>query len=240
MVYHLSFDLAFTQNTFPGRYFALEGIDGSGKTTQAEKLGAYFKNQGKDVLITKEPSNSTIGLLIKEILHKKMKIPPISLQYLFAADRGVHLEAEVIPALKKGIIVISDRSFWSAAAYGIADFSSIIPVIPSEHERVEGSRQDNKDIRDINKYRLLVAYNILSFYHGFLVPDKTYVISVPAEVAIQRIDSRHTEQTLYEHQGKLNKVQKEYTWLAGEFSEYLTLVDGTKSVEEVHAQIVNK
>lgn len=221
MNYHLSFDFSFTENIFSGKYFALEGIDGSGKTTQAEKLVAYLRGLGKNVLLTKEPTASEIGMLIKKILHQQIPIPPMSLQYLFAADRGVHMETEVIPALKKGTVVISDRSFWSSAAYGIAD------VISSQAL----TRQD--------KERLLTAYNILSTYHGFLVPDKTFVISLSAPVAMQRIQNRHSEQTLYEQQEKLRKVQEEYVWLAEKFPEYLTLIDGTKSVEEVFSEIVH-
>lgn len=224
MPYHFSFDLSFTKNTFTGKYYALEGIDGSGKTTQADKLGAYFKSKGKDVLITKEPSNGPIGLLIKEILNSPpagggFRAPPISLQYLFAADRGIHIETEVIPALQSGINVISDRSFWSSAAYGVADLSS---------------RPLGRD----DKERLLVAFNILSIYHGFLIPDKTFVISVPAEMALQRIDNRNSEHTLYEQQEKLNNVQKEYKWLAGEFGEYLTLIDGTQTKGKVFDEII--
>lgn len=216
MQHHVEFELKFTDNTYTGKYFALEGIDGSGKTTQVEKLSEYFEKQGKEVFVTKEPTNGEIGLLIKKIISGQVKIPPASLQYLFAADRGVHLEEEVIPQLKSGKVVLSDRSFWSAVCYGIADLG----------------------LDESEKERLLVAYNILALYGGYLVPDKTFVINVPASVAIERIKMRNDKNTLYEKQGTLEKVQKEYVWLAGKFSDKLILIDGTKSVDEVFKQIL--
>src|SRR5438270_12163728 len=110
MKYHLQFDLQFTTNTYPGKYYAIEGIDGSGKTTQVQRLADYFKQQGKEVFITKEPTDEIIGTLIHQVLQQKIEIPSISLQYLFCADRAIHLQKEVIPALKEGKIVLSDRS----------------------------------------------------------------------------------------------------------------------------------
>lgn len=216
MQHHVEFDLKFTENTYVGKYYAFEGIDGSGKTTQVEKLSEYFEKQGKEVFVTKEPTNGEIGLLIKKIISGQIKIPPASLQYLFAADRGVHLEEEVIPHLKSGKVVLSDRSFWSAVCYGISDLG----------------------LDESEKERLLVAYNILALYGGYLVPDKTFVINVPANVAIERIKMRNDKNTLYEKQGTLEKVQKEYVWLAGKFSDKLILIDGTKSVDEVFEEII--
>src|SRR5690242_9009551 len=107
MKHHISFDLELVQNTYPGKYYALEGIDGSGKTTQVEKLSEYFKSQGKEVFLTKEPTDGEIGQLIRKIVTKQITVPPMSLQYLFSADRAVHLQEVVIPVLKKGSIVIS-------------------------------------------------------------------------------------------------------------------------------------
>ena len=83
MQYHLSFDLSFTSNTYPGKYYAIEGIDGSGKTTQVHYLAEYFTRAGKEVFITKEPTEEVIGLLIHQVLQEKIDIPSISLQYLF-------------------------------------------------------------------------------------------------------------------------------------------------------------
>lgn len=217
MKYNLNFELSFTENTYPGKYYAFEGIDGSGKTTQVHKLAEYFRQQGKEVVITKEPTDNIIGQLIKKILHKEITVPSTSLQYLFAADRGLHLETDVIPSLKQNKIVISDRSFWSAVAYGIADLS----------------------LNESDKERLLVAYNILTMYNGYIVPDKTFVIDVPADIAIDRVEKRHEDITLYEFTEKLKKVREEYTWMAERFGDKVHLINGTQSVETVFQQIVS-
>jgi dTMP kinase len=218
MQHHISFDLQFTTNTYPGRYYAVEGIDGSGKTTQVQKLAEYFEAQGKEVFITKEPTNGIIGNLIHQVLSEKIAMPAVSLQYLFCADRGVHLEQTIIPALKEGKVILSDRSLWSAVAYGIADL---------------GLSQNEKE-------RILVAYNLLSMYGGFLIPDKTILLKVPVETALERVDTRGQELTIYEKKEKLEKIEKEYEWLAGKFGECITMVDGDheKTVEEVFALVV--
>src|SRR5436190_19715338 len=187
MTYHLSFDLSFTTNKYPGKYYAIEGIDGSGKTTQVEKLAEYFHRQGKNVSITKEPTDGVIGKLIRQVLEKRIHIPFISLQYLFCADRAVHLEQEVIPALKAGKFVLSDRSLWSSVAYGITDLS----------------------LQENEKERLLMVYNLLSLYGGFLIPDKTFFLEVPADVAMKRMDQRKAL-TIYEKKEKLQRIEKEY------------------------------
>ncbi len=219
MTYHLTFDLSFTNNIYPGKYYAVEGIDGSGKTTQVTKLAEYFQKQGKEVLVTKEPTNGIIGKLIHQVLSEKISMSPISLQYLFCADRGVHLEETITPALKEGKVVLSDRSLWSAIAYGIAD-----QQLPANE-----------------KERILVAYNLLSMYGGFLIPDKTVLLKVPVDTAIKRVDTRGQALTIYETAEKLQRIEKEYEWLAGKFPDYLTIVDGDhqKTKEEVHKIIVN-
>src|SRR3989338_5534442 len=123
MHYHLDFDIDFLRNPYKGRYIALEGIDGSGKTTQVEKLASHFRSLGKEVVTTREPRKETgiVGKLIFEILQAKKKVPSVALQYLFTADRVMHYLEIIEPALKEGKIVISDRCFWSAIPYGIMD-----------------------------------------------------------------------------------------------------------------------
>jgi len=102
-----------------GKFVAFEGLDGSGQSTQTKLLADYLKNKGFKVFRTKEPTkNSKAGKLIREILDKKEKVTPKKLQKLFAEDRKWHLKNEILPALKKNKIVISDRYFFSSFAYG--------------------------------------------------------------------------------------------------------------------------
>ena len=117
--YHVEFDLDFKRNPYPGKFIVLEGIEASGKTTQANILEQKFP----DAFHNKQPSGNEIGRFIRErVLGGKTDIPPVAYQYLFAADREIN-QQEIISALKEGKTVISDRYFWSSVAYGIADRS---------------------------------------------------------------------------------------------------------------------
>ncbi|MCD6412210.1 dTMP kinase [bacterium] len=122
--------IEFPKNFYPGKFIVFEGLDGSGQTTQATLLKDFLEKEGKKVLLTKEPTkNSPFAKKIEKILEKKEKISPFKLQKLFALDRAWHLEKEIIPALKKGKIVISDRYFFSSFAYGASEGLSLKNLI---------------------------------------------------------------------------------------------------------------
>ncbi|RLJ03075.1 MAG: dTMP kinase [Candidatus Aenigmatarchaeota archaeon] len=106
---------------YPGLFVVFEGLDGSGSTTQVKLLSGYLKERGYLVLETKEPTNNLIGGLIRGQLTHEWKTGQECLQLLFAADRAHHLEKEIIPAIKKGYIVISDRYMFSSMAFGGID-----------------------------------------------------------------------------------------------------------------------
>lgn len=104
-----------------GLFIVLEGLDGSGTTTQAELLRTYLGKKGYKVEQTAEPSNNLIGGLIRGILTRQWHLNPIGLQLLFAADRAHHLESFVLPALEKKQVIISTRYFFSSLAFGALD-----------------------------------------------------------------------------------------------------------------------
>ena len=106
------------KNPYLGKFIVIEGIDGAGSSTQAEGVVSYFRELGKKFHLTKEPTNNLIGGLIRGQLTSDWKSSPECLQLLFAADRAHHLEKEIIPLLKKGVSVISDRYFFSTIAFG--------------------------------------------------------------------------------------------------------------------------
>jgi dTMP kinase len=109
------------KNPYPGRFFVVEGLDGSGLSTQARLLRDFLLKKGYKVVLTKEPTfASPAGKKIRKILDKKEKASPWKLQQLFAEDRAYHLKNKIIPNLKKGKIVISDRYFFSSLAFGKA------------------------------------------------------------------------------------------------------------------------
>ena len=113
------------KNTYPGKFIVFEGLDGSGQSTQVDLLFEFLQNKKQKhrfghtgVHITKEPTSSLIGGLIRGQLSNDWKSNPECLQLLFAADRLYHLEKEIVPLLESGIIVICDRYLFSSIAYG--------------------------------------------------------------------------------------------------------------------------
>ena len=106
------------KNPFSGKFIVFEGIDGAGKSTQAELLYHFLKKKKIKVHLTHEPTSFLIGGIIRSSLSHDWQAPPECLQLLFAADRSYHLEKEITPLLKKGINVICDRYFFSSIAFG--------------------------------------------------------------------------------------------------------------------------
>lgn len=103
-----------------GFLIALEGIDGSGTTTQAVRLAHHLETCGetrRQVLRTAEPSTGPIGRLIREALRDTKIVGDEALALLFAADRIDHIETEIGPAITRGAVVITDRYLLSSLAY---------------------------------------------------------------------------------------------------------------------------
>ncbi len=99
-----------------GKFIVFEGIDGSGKTTQAGLLANYLKNKKQDVVLTKNPTSGKIGALLKQYYLKNSTLP-LADALLFSADRAEQVETVIKPALKEGKIVLSDRYYYSNWIY---------------------------------------------------------------------------------------------------------------------------
>jgi len=96
----------------------LEGIDGAGTTTQAERLVEALRARGIDTHLTREPSDGPVGRLLREMLAgAHAPVDATTLALLFAADRADHIQREVEPALRRGATVVSDRWYHSSLAY---------------------------------------------------------------------------------------------------------------------------
>lgn len=100
-----------------GYFIALEGIDGSGTTTQACLLADWLRSQKIACLLTAEPSSGEIGRLLRQVLARRYALSAAGLALLFAADRLDHLDREIKPALADGLAVVSDRYLFSSLAY---------------------------------------------------------------------------------------------------------------------------
>lgn len=217
MQYPVNFEITLKKNTYPGLYIALEGIDGSGKTTQAKALQKYFEEKGRKVFSTHEPRrDGVIGPLIHAVLQAETKVPDVAIQYLFAAQRVVHLEEMVIPALQRGEVVISDRCFWSSIPYGLLD-------------RFESSEETGD--------RLLASLSILSMYHEFVTPDVSFFLDVSVKTAGKRLGELKRKAEIYEKAEKLEKIKNGYNFLMKKFPDELISVHAERPIEEVTKEI---
>ncbi|MBP6913298.1 MAG: dTMP kinase [Candidatus Levybacteria bacterium] len=222
MKYNINLDISLKENPYPGSYIALEGIDGSGKTTQVELLAKYFRSLGKEVVTTREPrKEGLIGDLVQKVLLGKEKLPSVSLQYLFSADRSAHHEELVEPSLKEGKIVISDRCFWSAIVYGILD-------------RTGGKYDTN--VSDL----LLISQSILSMYHQFIIPDHTFYLRISLETAIKRLSGKKETVEIYEEKSKLEKLITGYDFLEKKFSDNIITLSGEGDTGMVTKRILER
>lgn len=222
MKYNVNFDIELKKNPYPGLYIALEGIDGSGKTTQVEKLAEYYRSLGKKVTTTREPrKEGLIGDLVQKVLLGTEKVPSVSLQYLFSADRVINHEEVVLPALKKGEVVITDRCFWSAIVYGILDRT--------------GGNYDKNDT-DL----LLITQSILSMYHQFTVPNYSIYLKIDLKTAMGRIKTKADEKEIYEDKNKLQKLITGYDFLQKKFKDEITVVNGAGNVADVTKKLIER
>ncbi|MCJ7720738.1 MAG: dTMP kinase [Candidatus Hadarchaeum sp.] len=100
-----------------GKLVSIEGIDGCGKSTHAKILARWLRARGYKVVVTDEPTNGPIGRIIKRILRGELKVPVAAEALLFAADRLHHLDKLILPAMRAGKIVITERYTYSSLAY---------------------------------------------------------------------------------------------------------------------------
>ena len=100
-----------------GLFITLEGPDGAGSSTQTDLLSKWLEKRGQKVFVTKEPTNSMVGGIIRVILKKEWKVDPVTFALLFAADRAHHVNKEIKPLLRNGVHVISDRYILSTLAF---------------------------------------------------------------------------------------------------------------------------
>lgn len=106
-----------------GKFIVFEGPDGSGQTTQAETLRNYLQEKNIPVVLTKEPTKeSEAGRKLSDVLNHRLEATPDEIQELFNEDRRHHIETLILPSLKEGRVVISDRYFFSSIAYGPEEY----------------------------------------------------------------------------------------------------------------------
>lgn len=99
-----------------GLFIVIEGIDGTGKSTQVKRLGDWFEKHGREVVLSREPTDGPWGRKLRESAATGRLSPQDELQY-FLNDRRQHVEEKILPALAAGKVVILDRYYFSTMAY---------------------------------------------------------------------------------------------------------------------------
>jgi dTMP kinase len=100
-----------------GLFVSFEGGDGVGKSTQVHRLGEWARNLGREVVLTREPGGTELGVALRDALLHGDHVDPRAEALLYAADRAHHVASVVRPALERGAVVITDRYLDSSVAY---------------------------------------------------------------------------------------------------------------------------
>ncbi|WDP92188.1 MAG: dTMP kinase [Desulfobacter sp.] len=199
-------------NRAKGRFLVFEGIDGSGKSTQAKRLFQRLADMGKDAVSTFEPSDGPVGRLIRKMLSGEVPVDQRTIASLFAADRTDHLVtpgAGVTHWVDEGKIVVCDRYYFSSYAYH-AQYIDMDWVIRANSL--------NADI---------------------LRPHATLFIDVEPEVCLERIKAAREKLDIYEKIDIMRQVRSNYFKAFDRLKdeERVIVIDGNDTPENVAAAV---
>lgn len=197
-------------NMNKGFFITFEGADGCGKTTQIKLLIEYLKNNGYDVILTREPGCKGLGEKIRELLlNYDGEISSVCESFLFLADRAQNVDIIVRRNIEMGKIVISDRHTDSSLAY-----------------------QGYGRGLDVNRIDML--NNIAT---SGLKPDLTYVFDIDVETSMARVGS---EKDRMEAAGRefFERVRQGYLKIAEEEPNRVKVINAVDSIDNIHSQVV--
>ncbi|MDA0289976.1 MAG: dTMP kinase [Actinomycetota bacterium] len=198
-----------------GIFLTFEGGDGSGKTTQINRLVAWLESRGQTVVLTREPGGTDLGVELRNlVMHRKGFIAPRAEALLYAADRSHHIHTLVRPALERGDIVVQDRYLDSSVAYQGA-----------------GRVLDPDEVRELSLWGT-----------ERLMPDLTVLLDVPASVAKARqaAEDRDYDRLEAEAEDFHTRVRESYLALAEAEPERFLVVNGESPIEEIHQVIITR
>ncbi len=183
-----------------------EGIDGSGKSTQAKRLYEYLKAKGYKVSLYRDPGSTPLAEKIRELL-LSFEMDPTTELLLFESARSSLVWERIFPDLRDGKIVIVDRFIDSTTAYqGYGREINLGTVNILNHIAIRGRK-----------------------------PDITFLLNVPLEVAVRRLEDKRTR---FENTDYLRKVRDAYILLAHQEKQRIVLIDANRAQEEVFEDIL--
>ena len=203
-----------------GKFITFEGGEGTGKSTQIKLLSDFLQAKGKDIVLTKEPGGTEIGLELRRILIEGeiSKLDAEAEALLFFADRRIHMVKKVWPALEKGQWVLSDRFADSTMAYQYYAYNK---------------RLSKEDVNTLYEFAV-----------GNFKPDLTIVLDIDPKIGLARSfekaktmvnkETRNENRELQWH----NNLRHGYLEIAKENPDRCVVLDANKSVEELHQDIV--
>ncbi|MFO0746156.1 MAG: dTMP kinase [Myxococcota bacterium] len=200
-----------------GRFIVLEGIDGSGTTTQMKHVVEWLEKRGELVHATREPTDGPVGLVLRQILRGRLvsnsgladaksgPIDPAAVALLFAADRLDHLHNEVVPQLDAGRHVVCDRYVVSSLAY-------------------QSLETDLRFVRTINEKAI--------------APDLTVFLRVRPEIAMARIETSRTQRDSFEQLPLQKRIAAAYDKVLENWKDgALAVVDGEEPLTVVTTKV---
>jgi dTMP kinase len=195
-----------------GLFITFEGTDGSGKTTQIKLVEEYFRDNGYDVVLSREPGGTKVSELIRDLVLDPVntEIVPLTEMILYAASRAQHVAQVIKPAVDAGKIVICDRFVDSSYAYQGC-----------------GRGVDLKTVADVNRVAI-----------DGMIPDITFFLDIDPEVALKRrINSTGADRIEQEKIDFHTRVYEGYKKMALLFPDRIKAINANKSVKEISLQI---
>ena len=194
-------------------FITLEGPEGSGKTIHARTLADYLRAQGYEVLLTREPGGTSIGDQIRRVLFTldNTSMRPATEFLLFSASRAQHVDEVIRPHLDAGGVVVCDRYYDSSLAY-----------------QGYGHGLDLQYLRAIT-----------DFATGGLKPDLTLLLDLSVEDGLRRREEGGSWNRLDEYSLEFHRrVRQGYLDIARAEPHRLKMVNGMRSIEDMHGDIV--